>query len=162
MKRLRFSFVLLGLLLPLTLGVRAKEAEEAEEKEQRELLAKAIYACTGQVSFCREWRMCIGELLLNRVASPEFPDTLKEVIYADERYCGKVEGYLAAITPDQRAYAAADRLLAGERVLKDKRVVWQDCHIYDGGVCKSYYDYRWGTIYFCYSAKPELYEENYS
>ena len=152
MKRLRiFIFLLIfSLLLPT--------AAVAQEPEERELLAKAIYACTGIVSFCSEWRLCIGEVLLNRVASPEFPDTLEEVIYADERYCGKVEGYFAAITPDYRAYAAADRLLAGERVLNDKRVVWQDEHIYDGGVCKSLYDYRWGTIRFCYTTKPELYD----
>ena len=154
MKRLRiFIFLLIfSLLLPT-----AAVAQEPEERE-RELLAKAIYACTGIVSFCSEWRLCIGEVLLNRVASPEFPDTLEEVIYADERYCGKVEGYFAAITPDYRAYAAADRLLAGERVLNDKRVVWQDEHIYVGGVCKSLYDYRWGTIRFCYTTKPELYD----
>lgn len=157
MKRLRFLFFLTALLLPLSLCARAQEPQEQDVQEERELLAKAIYACTGQVSFCREWRLCIGELLLNRVASPEFPDTLEEVIYADETYCGKVEGYFAAITPDSRAYAAADRLLAGERVLNDPSVVWQNCHIYDGGVCKSYYDYRWGTIYFCRSPQQELY-----
>ena len=151
MRRLRILIFLLifSLLLPT--------AAMAQEDEERELLAKAIYACTGIVSFCDEWRLCIGEVLLNRVASPEFPDTLEEVIYADERYCGKVEGYLAAITPDRRAYAAADRLLSGERVLNDPRVVYQDEHIYDGGVCKSLYDYRWGTIRFCYSTKMELY-----
>ena len=153
MKRLRIFvfFLLFSLLLPT-----AAQAEEPEDGE-RELLAKAIYACTGIVSFCSEWRLCIGEMLLNRVASPEFPDTLEEVIYADERYCGKVEGYFAALTPDRRAYAAADALLAGERVLNDSRVVWQDEHIYDGGVCKSLYDYRWGTIRFCYSTEKELY-----
>ncbi len=153
MRRLRILIFLLILSLLLPTAVLAQEPEE----DDRELLARAIYACTGIVSFCDEWRLCIGELLLNRVASPEFPDTLSEVIYADERYCGKVEGYFAAIQPDKRAYDAADRLLAGERVLKDQRVVWQDCHIYDGGVCKSLYDYRWGTIRFCYSAEPGLY-----
>ena len=149
MRRLRILIFLLILSLLLPTAAIAQEPED----EERELLAKAIYACTGIVSFCDEWRLCIGEVLLNRVASPEFPDSLEEVIYADERYCGKVEGYFAAITPDYRAYAAADRLLAGERVLNDKRVVWQDEHIYDGGVCKSLYDYRWGTIRFCYSTK---------
>ena len=80
MKRLRFLFFLTALLLPLSLCARAQEQQEQDVQEERELLAKAIYACTGQVSFCREWRLCIGELLLNRVASPEFPDTLEEVL----------------------------------------------------------------------------------
>ena len=145
MRRLRILIFLLILSLLLPTAAIAQEPED----EERELLAKAIYACTGIVSFCDEWRLCIGEVLLNRVASPEFPDSLEEVIYADERYCGKVEGYFAAITPDKRAYAAADRLLAGERVMNDPRVLWQDEHL-DGGVCKSLYDYRWGTIRFCY------------
>ncbi len=151
MRRLRI-FVFLAIFAFVLPG-----SVRAEENEERELLAKAIYACTGQVSFCEEWRLCIGEVLLNRVASPEFPDTLREVIEADSRYYGKAEGYFDAIDPDWRAYDAADRLLAGERVLNDARVVWQDEHIYDGGVCKSLYDYRWGTIRFCYSTKPELY-----
>ena len=122
------------------------------------LLAKAIYACTGNRTFTDEWRLCIGEVVLNRVESPEFPDTLEEVLRSDKRYSGTTPGYLDAVRPDKKAAEIAVRLMAGERVMGEKKVVWQDCHYYDGGVYKSLYDYRVGGIFFCLTARPELYE----
>ena len=121
------------------------------------LLSKALFAVTGSRTYTEEWRLCIGEVILNRVASPEFPDTLEEVIRADERYCGKVEGYFEALQPDAVCAEIAWRLLCGERVMDDARVVYQDEHFYDGGVCKSLYDYRAGGIFFCYTTNPKLY-----
>lgn len=136
---------------------RAAGEGEAIDFDELLLLSKAIFAVTGSRSYTEEWRLCIGEVILNRVASPEFPDTLREVIYADEHYCGKVEGYFEALRPDAVCAEIAWRLLSGERVMGDARVVYQDEHFYDGGVCKSLYDYRAGGIFFCYTTKPELY-----
>lgn len=139
----------------------AAGAESAErlgvDWEDTLLLAKGIYACTGNRTFTDEWRLCVGEVILNRVASPEFPDTLEEVLGADERYSGSVPGYFAAIRPDLKAAGIALRLMEGERVMDEPRVVYQDCHYYDGGVYKSLYDYRVGGIYFCLTTRPELY-----
>ncbi len=121
------------------------------------LLAKGIYAVTGNRTFTEEWRLCVGEVILNRVASPEFPATLDEVLRTDTRYSGTVPGYFNALRPDGVCVDIAWRLLRGERVMDDPRVVYQDCHYYDGGVCKSLYDYRVGGIFFCYTTHPELY-----
>ena len=136
---------------------RAAQEEGGIAFDELCLLSKALFAVTGSRTYTEEWRLCIGEVILNRVASPEFPDTLEEVICADERYCGKVEGYFEALQPDAVCAEIAWRLLSGERVMGDARVVYQDEHFYDGGVCKSLYDYRAGGIFFCYTTKPELY-----
>lgn len=136
---------------------RAAEEAGTPAFDDLYLLSKAIFAVTGSRTYTEEWRLCVGEVILNRVASPEFPDTLQEVIYADERYCGKVEGYFEALRPDAVCADIAWRLLEGERIMDDERVVYQDEHFYDGGVCKSLYDYRAGGIFFCYTTKPELY-----
>ena len=135
----------------------AAETEGGPAFEELYLLSKAIFAVTGSRTYTEEWRLCIGEVILNRVASPEFPDTLREVIYADERYCGKAEGYFEALRPDSVCADIAWRLLCGERIMDDVRVVYQDEHFYDGGVCKSLYDYRAGGMFFCYTTNPQLY-----
>lgn len=134
-------------------------SDEPEVKwEELYLLSKAIYAVTGTRTFSEEWRLCVGEVILNRLASPEFPDTLAGVIGQDPLYSGRVPRYFAALRPDKVCADIAFRLLSGERVMDDASVVYQDSHIYDGGVCKSLYDYRVGSIFFCYSTQPELYE----
>ena len=136
---------------------RAAEGADTPSFDELYLLSKALFAVTGSRTYTEEWRLCIGEVILNRVASPEFPDTLQEVIYADERYCGKADGYFEALRPDAVCAEIAWRLLCGERIMDDGRVVYQDEHFYDGGVCKSLYDYRAGGIFFCYTTKPQLY-----
>ena len=39
------------------------------------LLAQVIYTEAGSAWLPDEWRLAVGEVVLNRVASPEFPDT---------------------------------------------------------------------------------------
>lgn len=142
----------------LALDEEGGRAAEGEVKwDELCLLSRALFALTGNRSFEDEWRLCLGEVILNRVASPEFPDTLAEVIAADSAYCGVVPGYFEAIRPERSCAECAYRLLAGERVMDDPLVVWQNCHYYDGGVAKAMYDYRAGALYFCRSARKELY-----
>ncbi len=121
------------------------------------LLAKGIYAVTGSRSFTEDWRLCVGEVIINRVYSPEFPDTYEEVLGQDPLYSGRIPAYFPSLRPDRTCVRIAFRLLQGERLMDDERVVYQDSHYYDGGVCKSLYDYRVGGVYFCYSTHPELY-----
>ena len=45
------------------------------------LLAKIICAEAGSPQLSDDWRMCVGEVVLNRVASPEFPDSIHDVVY---------------------------------------------------------------------------------
>lgn len=50
------------------------------------LLAKIICAEAGSPQLSDDWRMCVGEVVLNRVASPEFPDSIHDVVYEPGQY----------------------------------------------------------------------------
>jgi len=123
------------------------------------LLGKIIYAEAGSNWLSDEWKMCVGEVVLNRVASPEFPDTLPEVIYQPGQYYGRQSRYFESLRPDTRAVLAAKRLLDGERVLNDPSVVFQANFKQGSGTCVSLYDKQLGRTYFCYTSRPELYGE---
>jgi hypothetical protein len=121
------------------------------------LLSKIIMAEAGSDWLSMEWKMMVGEVLLNRVASPEFPDTLEECIYQKGQYHSAMVGTFQALLPNEACVQAAVRLLEGERILNDSSVVFQGNSVQGGGVCRSLYDPILGNTYFCYSKYPELY-----
>lgn len=140
----------------------AKITEHALDYEQVSfedmyLLAKIIYAEAGSNWLSDEWKLCVGEVVLNRVASPEFPDTVSEVIYQKGQYYGSGSTYFESLLPDERCVLLAKRLLEGERVMNDKTVVFQAEFVQGSGIHKQFDDCYLGTTYFCYSSYPELY-----
>ncbi|MBP8639590.1 MAG: cell wall hydrolase [Oscillospiraceae bacterium] len=130
--------------------------EESYTFDDLMLLAKIIYAEAGSEWLSDEWKMCVGEVVLNRVASPEFPNTIKEVLDQPGQYYGANSRYFNNLLPSQRCVAAAMRLLNGERLLEPS-VVFQANFIQGGGAQTAVYDKYLGWTYFCYSSKLELY-----
>lgn len=122
------------------------------------LLARVINIEAGSEWLPDEWKMSVGEVLLNRVASPEFPDTLEECVYQEGQYSGADEAWYETLTPSLRSVQAAKRLLTGERVLNAPSVVFQSNGPQGGGVFRELVDAYCGTTYLCYSSHPELYE----
>lgn len=122
-----------------------------------ELLAKIIHAEAGSEWLDEEWKMAVGEVVLNRVASPEFPDTMLEVLEQPGQYYGKGSSYFASIRPSEESIAAAKRLLEGERVINDPSVVFQSNYRLGSGVHTALHDPQLGYTYLCYSSYPELY-----
>ena len=49
-------------------------------------LSKIITAECGDKRLPFEWKLAVGEVVINRADSPEFPDTIKEVIHAEGQY----------------------------------------------------------------------------
>ena len=121
------------------------------------LLSKIIYAEAGSEWLSDEWKMCVGEVVLNRVASPEFPDTIKEVLEQPGQYYGANSRYFNSLLPSERCVIAAMRLLNGERLLEPS-VVFQANFVQGGGAHTAVYDKYLGWTYFCYSSKTELYQ----
>lgn len=127
-------------------------------EEQLEILAIIIYQEAGGDACSNDTRLKVGNVFLNRVASPYFPDTFEEVATAKRQY-GNLH-WTGIKWPDraknagerhavQRAYDLAKRLLEGERVLPEN-VIWQaEFEQGDGTYC-----YQDG-IYFCYSEVNE-------
>lgn len=121
------------------------------------LLAKIIYAEAGSYWLPDSWKMSVGEVVLNRVASPEFPNTIQEVIYQPGQYYGSQSRYFEDLRPDLRCVDLAKRLLEGERILNDPSVVFQANFKQGSGPMVSLFDNKLGWTYLCYSSKPELY-----
>lgn len=119
------------------------------------LLARLIFAQSAETSYGEDYLLCVGEVALNRVASPEFPDTLEEVVYQRGQYLCAAEPEFADLRPSRACAWAALRLLLGERRLQPQ-VVYQSARRI-GPAFVRYYDRRLGYTYFCESVFTELY-----
>ena len=131
--------------------------EKACTFEDLMLISKIIYAEAGSEWLSDEWKMCVGEVVLNRVASPEFPNTIKEVLEQPGQYYGANSRYFNSLMPSERCVVSAMRLLNGERLLEPS-VVFQANFTQGGGAHKAVYDKYLGWTYFCYSSNTRLYQ----
>lgn len=122
------------------------------------LLAKVITSEAGSSWLSMEWKMAVGEVLLNRVASPEFPNTLEECVYQPGQYSGSGSSRFENLIPYASCIEAAIRLLSGERVLNAPSVVFQANFRQGSGVFLKLTDSILGDTYLCYSSHRELYE----
>ena len=127
------------------------------EFEDLYLLSKIMYAEAGSVWLPDDWKMCVGEVVLNRVESPEFADTIRDVLDSPGQYYPKGDPYFEDLRPSERCVRLAIRLLEGERVLDDPSVVFQANFKLGGGIHTEYMDEQLGASYFCYSIHPKLY-----
>lgn len=127
--------------------------EDTVDPEELEMLAITIYNEAGDMINCSDdTRLKVGNVVLNRIAHPGFPDTMYEVL-TDYRQYGMFywTGIVWADRGDspeeqkakENAYAIARRLLEGERVF-DSDVIWQ-AEFFQGTELVSYQD----GIYFC-------------
>lgn len=131
---------------------------ELIEFEDLYLLSKIMYAEAGSVWLSDEWKMCVGEVVLNRVDSPEFENTIKDVLEQPGQYYGKNCPYFERLRPSERCVRLAIRLLEGERIFNDPSVVFQANFKQGGGVHTKLVDSQLGATYFCFSIRPHLYE----
>lgn len=119
------------------------------------LLARLIDAMAGSDWLTEDFRLCVGEVVLNRVASPEFPNSLREVIYQRGQYTVAQSARFATLVPRRECVDAALRLLQGERHMVPA-VVYQADYL-QGELFTMYNDRRLGTTYFCLSDRLDLY-----
>ncbi len=83
--------------------------------EERELLASVIWVeAQGEPA---EGQQAVAEVVLNRLYSDRFPDTLRNVIYAENQF--RSVPYLKDAEPTQTQYQAIDRAIYGPYVLPD-------------------------------------------
>lgn len=122
------------------------------------LLSRLIQAQAGEPRFCDELRMSVGQVALNRVASPEYPDSLEEVVYQRGQYSFTLEPEFGEMLPQRASTRAALRLLSGEQVLAPQ-VLFQAPYRM-GPIYAKFYDAKLDvTTYFCESMRRELYEQ---
>lgn len=79
--------------------------------EDLELLAKIIYAEARGESF--QGQVAVGAVVLNRVKDPDFPKTIKGVVYEPGQFTA-IEDKQIELKPDSKAYQAAEAAIEGE------------------------------------------------
>ena len=93
--------------------------------------------------------MMIGDVILNRVDSPRFPNTIREVLLDPGQY-SPFMGNFEMFMPETRYIMLAERLLEGEHSLKDREIVYQSLFEQGSVTVVSYYDEVLDTTtYFC-------------
>ena len=123
--------------------------------EDLEILSKIIEAEAGMNWLDEYIRMCVGEVLMNRVASKDFPDTIREVAYQEGQYHHIKYGLFDEIVPTMKSVRTALRLLNGDRVINDKDVVFQANFPQGSGIYEIIHDNLLGNTYLCYSNNRE-------
>lgn len=130
--------------------IRALQAEWMQEQEDLCIVAKVIQN-EADPAWC-EWEHCVavGAVVCNRVASPWFPNTVREVVAAPGQY-------LASYTRDfvgtsRLAYLAAKAALDGDHDVPSD-CYWQDnkvqgVSIWKSFICETPYKFR-SITYIC-------------
>ena len=129
--------------------IKALSAEWWKEKEDLDILAKVI-ANEADPRYC-EWEhsVSVGVVVLNRVKSEYFPNTVREVVAAPGQY---LPAYTWGFdnTP-RKAYEAAKAAMDGEHEVPED-CYWQDNKIQGTSIWKSFVcDTGWfrSTTYIC-------------
>ena len=88
-------------------------------------LLAAIIQCEAGGSY--EGMLAVGTVIMNRVASSRFPNTIKEVVYQRGQFGPVSNGRLARVLAQgasSSSYAAAQEILGGKRVSKVKNCLF--------------------------------------
>lgn len=94
---------------------KAQEEAQAMEEEQKELLASIIFCEAGNQPY--EGQVAVGAVVMNRVQSEAFPDTIEEVIYQSGQFSPASSGWLDQVRSAEgytdSSWQAAEDALAG-------------------------------------------------
>ena len=80
--------------------------------EERELLARVVYAEANTETL--EGQIAVAQVVLNRVRSESFPDTVSEVIYQERQF--STAPILGSVVPNEANYEAVDAAFETEVV----------------------------------------------
>ena len=98
----------------------AREKAEAEAAE-KELLASLIFCEAGNQPY--EGQVAVGAVVMNRIKSSSYPDTMEEVIYQSGQFSPAMSGWLDRVRANQgyteAAMQAAEDALAGSNPIGD-------------------------------------------
>ncbi|WP_102347142.1 stalk domain-containing protein [Bacillus sp. Marseille-P3661] len=88
-----------------------------QSNKELELLAKLIQAEAEGESF--KAQVAIGNVILNRVADPRFPNTIEEVILQAGQFTPVTTGRIHEVTPSNSAIDAATKAVQGDMPVGD-------------------------------------------
>lgn len=116
-------FVIEEVPLDIVLGTKTQKVQDVGQspssrgkgpdflREDVELLARIIHAEARGESF--EGQVAVGAVVLNRVQHPDFPKSIKEVVYQPGQFTA-VEDRQIELDPNNTAFEAAQAALEGQ------------------------------------------------
>lgn len=129
--------------------IKTIQAEWRAEQERLDIIAKVIDHEAPPAWCDWEHSVAVGVVVLNRVASPLFPNTVKEVVAAPGQY---LRSYTYGFSETPRlAYEAAKAALDGEHDVPED-CFWQDTHVQGAAIWKAFTvdtGYYKSTTYIC-------------
>ena len=120
----------------------------AYTQEELELLSRIVYSEAGSTWLSDEHQQLVANVVINRVNSPAWPNTIKDVIFQKGQYSEAYRIYDDKFTPDERTIANTKAVLDGLRVCPEG-VVYQ-ANFIQGEIYKAIEDDYLPTSYFCY------------
>ena len=120
------------------------------------LLSKIVYAEAGSSWLTEEHRQLVASVVINRVNSPEFPNSIYDVINQPGQYAPVGSGYFYNIIPSSACVFSASKILAYGSIAPAD-VVFQANFPQGSGTYKTIYDNYLGATYFCYANNRHLY-----
>lgn len=121
------------------------------------LLSKIIETEAGSNWLTEEHRQMVASVVVNRVKSPEFPNTLYEVVYQRGQYAAARTSRFENLIPSEKAVRSAMAVLKDGSIAPPS-VVFQAEFVQGKGTYKKITDSILGTTYFCYSSNQSLYK----
>lgn len=100
---------------------KAEAEAEAAQQAEKELLASLIFCEAGNQPY--EGQVAVGAVVMNRIKSSSYPDTMEEVIYQSGQFSPAMSGWLDRVRANQGytevAMQAAEDALAGSNPIGD-------------------------------------------
>ena len=121
------------------------------------LLSKIIETEAGSNWLTEEHRQMVASVVINRVNSPEFPNTLYDVVYQKGQYAMAGTVSFEKLVPSEKSVRSAMAVLKNGSIAPPS-VVFQAEFVQGKGIYKKITDSILGTTYFCHSSNSSLYE----
>ena len=77
----------------------ARATEAAQQAAEKELLASLIFCEAGNQPY--EGQVAVGAVVMNRIKSSSYPDTMEEVIYQSGQFSPAMSGWLDRVRANQ-------------------------------------------------------------
>lgn len=124
--------------------VAYQEIADVITDDEIEMLARLLFLEAGNQSI--EGQRAVIEVVFNRLLSDEFPNTLNDVVYAENQF--SPAHLISSTTPTDEQYEVIQIVLTDTETVLDHGVVF-----FSRGQYNDYLYDKIGDHYFCYSTK---------
>lgn len=121
-----------------------QEIADVITDDEIEMLARLLFLEAGNQSI--EGQRAVIEVVFNRLLSDEFPNTLNDVVYAENQF--SPAHLIPSTTPTDEQYEVIQIVLTDTETVLDRGVVF-----FSRGQYNDYLYDKIGDHYFCYSTK---------